>query len=185
MIYQRKEFVLKNGTKLILKSPEQSDAKMLLNQIVKTTSQTDYLLSTPNDFDEDISKEEEFISRFNDSNDYLICAYVDGIIVGNSSLKFLKHAKDKHRAQVGIAIMKEYWGLGIGSTMFDEIIDIAKNTSGIEQIELDGGVIAENKRAISLYTKKGFVKTGAIPHELKLNDGTYLDGFLMTLFLKD
>lgn len=84
MIYQRKEFVLKNGTKLILKSPEQSDAKMLLNQIVKTTSQTDYLLSTPNDFDEDISKEEEFISRFNESNDYLICAYVDGIIVGNS-----------------------------------------------------------------------------------------------------
>lgn len=185
MIYQRKEFVLKNGTKLILKSPEQSDAKMLLNQIVKTTSQTDYLLSTPNDFDEDISKEEEFISRFNESNDYLICAYVDGIIVGNSALKFLKHAKDKHRAKVGIAIMKEYWGLGIGSIMFDEIIDIAKNTSGIEQIELDGGVIAENKRAISLYTKKGFVKTGTIPHELKLNDGTYLDGILMTLFLKD
>lgn len=87
MIYQRKEFVLKNGTKLILKSPEQSDAKML-NQIVKTTSQTDYLLSTPNDFDEDISKE-EFISRFNESNDYLICAYVDGVIVGNHSFNKL------------------------------------------------------------------------------------------------
>ena len=93
MIYRKKEFVLKDGTKLILKSPEVSDAKMLLDQIVKTTSQTDYLLSTPNDFDEDISKEEEFISRFNDGNDYLICAYVDGIIVGNSALKFLKHSK--------------------------------------------------------------------------------------------
>ena len=188
MIYQKKEFILKNGTKLLLKSPGVSDARMLINQIVTAASQTDYLLSTPEDFEKylkDISKEEDFIAKFNDSKDYLICAYVDGKIVGNLSFKFLKHTKAKHRATVSIAIIKEYWGLGIGSIMFDEMINIAKNTPGIEQIELDGGVIAQNERAMSLYKKKGFIKTGTIPHELKLSDGTYLDGCLMTLFLND
>ena len=186
MIYNEKNFVLKNGTKLILKSPDICDAKMLLEQIITAASQTDYLLSTPRDFEKylnDISKEEEFIARFNESDDYLICAYVSGKIVGNCALRFLKHDKDKHRATVGIAIIKEYWGMGIGSIVFDEMINIAKNTPGIEQIELDGGVIEQNKRAIALYSKKGFVKTGTIPHELKLKDGTYLDGCLMTLFI--
>ena len=54
-------------------------------------------------------------------------------------------------------------------------------TEGIEQLEL--GVIANNEKAKRLYTKKGFVKTGDIPHELKLKDGTYLDGETMVLFL--
>ena len=184
MFYSVKEFTLKDGSKVVLKSPELSDAKMLLDQIIKATSQTDYLLSTPNDFDpNNIEAEEAFISSFNNGNNYLICAYFGGIIIGNCSLKFLTHAKDKHRAKVGIAIIKEYWGLGIGSIMFDEMIAIAKSTPGIEQIELDGGVISQNERAIALYKKKGFVKTGEAPHELKLKDGTYLDGYLMTLFL--
>ena len=33
------------------------------------------------------------------------------------------------------------------------------------------------------FYKKGFIKTGDIPHELKLKDGTYLDGETMVLFL--
>ena len=185
MIYKKKDFILKNETELTLKSPELSDAKMLLDHIIKATGQTDFLVSTPNDYDDDISKEEAFISSFNDSDNYLICAYVNGKIIGVCSLKFLKHKKDKHRAKVGIAIIKEYWGLGIGSIMFDEMIEISRNTPFIEQIELDGGVISQNERAISLYKKKGFVKTGNIPHQLKLNDGTYLDGELMTLFLNN
>lgn len=185
MIYNTKEFVLKNGIKMILKSPEVRDAQMLLNQIIETTKVTDYLTTTENDFApfiEDITKEEEFISKFIEGKDYLLCAYVNNIIVGNCMIRFLTHTKDKHRAIVGIAIKKEYWGLGIGSIMFDELIDIARNTPGIEQIELD--VISQNQRAIALYTKKGFRKTGEMPHQLKLEDGTYLDSNTMILFLK-
>lgn len=36
---------------------------MLLNQIVITTSQTDYLLSTPNNFDEDIRRSRVFATK--------------------------------------------------------------------------------------------------------------------------
>ena len=81
----------------------------------------------------------------------------------------------------GLAVSEEYRGLGIGSILFDIMIDLAKKTPGIEQIELD--VIGVNERAKRLYTSKGFVKVGDKPHQLKLKDGTYLDGENMVLFL--
>lgn len=186
MFYKAKEFILKSGLKVTLKSPEVHEARDLLNQIIEVTKTTEYLTSRPEDFDrflKDIKKEEDFITSFIDSKNYLIAAYVNGKLIGNCAIKFLTHEKDKHRALVGIAIIKEYQGLGIGSLLFDELINIARNTEGIEQIELDGGVISRNEIAKALYTKKGFVKVGDIPHQFKLKDGTYLDGEMMVLFL--
>ncbi|MBP5342952.1 GNAT family N-acetyltransferase [bacterium] len=185
MIYKPKEFILKDGTKVILKSPEKGDARILLDNIIKVASSTDNLLSEPEDYNAyvtNIEKEETFIESYNTNKNYLICVYLNGKIIGNSSLNFHNHIKDRHRSSVGIAIQKEYWGLGIGSILFDEMIKIAKNTEGIEQIELD--VISTNERAKNLYTKKGFVKVGDIPHQLKLKDGRYLNGESMILFLK-
>ena len=184
MIYQAKEFTLMNGLKVVLKTPEISDAKKILNQIITVAKSTDYLLSTPEDFKkyiDDISKEEEFIANARSGNNYLICVYANNEIVGNSILNFLPHIKDRHRATVGIAIVPEYQGMGIGSLIFDELIKIARNTPDIEQMELD--VIATNEKAKRLYLSKGFVKTGDIPHQLKLEDETYLDGESMVLYL--
>ena len=184
MIYEAKEFVLKDGTTVVLKTPEIGDASKLLHNIIAVASSTDYLLSVPEDFDafvKDIKKEEEYISSFKTNNNYLIAVYLNDEIIGNSALNFLTHQKDKHRANVGIAIQKDYWDKGIGSILFDEMIKLAKETEGIEQIELD--VIAVNERAKHLYTKKGFKKVGDIPHQLKLSNGTYLDGESMILVL--
>ena len=184
MIYKAKEFILKDGSKAIFKTPEVSDAKQLLNNIITTANSTDYLLTSEEDFAkyvEDISFEENFIRNNRESNNWLIAAYIDEYLVGSCSLDLHFHKKDKHRATIGIAIQKPYWDKGIGSIFFDEMIKIAKTLEGIEQIELD--VAANNERAKHLYTKKGFVKTGDIPHQLKLDDGTYIDGELMVLFL--
>ena len=185
MIYQAKEFTLKNGLKVIVKSPEVSDALNLLTSVTKVAESTPFLLSEPEDYDmyyQNMKLEEDFINSSNNNKDYMLCVYLNGEIIGNSALRFNRHVKDSHRANIGIAIQKEYQGIGIGSLLFDIMIDIAKHTEGIEQLEL--GVIANNEKAKRLYTKKGFVKTGDIPHELKLKDGTYLDGETMVLFLK-
>jgi RimJ/RimL family protein N-acetyltransferase len=184
MIYEAKEFVLKNGLKVVLRSPEKEDAHNLINQIISVASSTDYLLSTPSDFQhyvDDISKEEAFIEWSKTDSGYWLIACVEDKIVANCSLRFYKHEKDKHRGTIGIAITEEYQSIGIGSLMFDEMIKLAKNTPGVEQIELD--VIDENAKARRLYSSKGFVITGSIPRQLKLKDGTYLDGITMVLFL--
>ena len=184
MIYPAHEFTLKNGLKVLIKSPEIGDALKLLDNIVNVSKTTHYLLSEPEDYDKyykDIKLEEAFIASFENNRDYLLCVYLNDKIIGNSALRFFNHEKDKHRTNVGIAIQEEYQGLGIGSILFDIMIDLATHSDVVEQIELD--VISTNEKAKRLYINKGFKKTGDIPHQLKLKDGTYLDGEAMVLFL--
>ena len=116
MIYEPKEFVLKNGLRVVLRSPEKEDAYNLIQQIISVTSSTDYLLSTPSDFQhylDDISKEEAFIEWSKTDSGYWLIACVEDKIVANCSLRFYKHEKDKHRGSIGIAITKEYQSMDI------------------------------------------------------------------------
>ena len=184
MIYAPQEFVLKNGQKVIIRSPEVEDAQELINQIIDVASSTNYLLSVPEDFNkyiEDIKKEEDLIEWSKADRGYWLIACVDKRIVANCSLRFCTHIKDQHRGTIGVAISEGYRGVGLGSILFDEMIKLAKQTPGVEQIELD--VINKNEAGLRLYESKGFVRTGTIPHQLKLKDGTYLDGITMILFL--
>ena len=184
MIYGPKEFILKDGRKVILKSPEISDAKKLLDDILIVSGQSNNLLSSPEDFlsyEDPLKREQDFIKGMLEGSNYLICVYYEGKIIGDCDITFGRHVKDIHRARIGIGIQEEFCSVGLGSIMMDELINLAKE-KGMEQVELE--VIANNIRAKGLYTKKGFVKYGDIPHQLKLKDGTYLDGESMVLFLK-
>lgn len=181
MLYEEKEFTVKNGLKVKIRSPRRDDAKELLDFIIDVSGQTDFLLSSPGDRPYDIEKEAAFIESCIDGPNWFLIVTVDGKIIGDCGLNFNKHIKDKHRSSVGISIDKQYCNCGIGSLLFDEMIRLARETDGIEQIDL--GVISGNERAKHLYEKKGFKKTGFIPNAIKLKDGTYYDEELMTLFL--
>ena len=184
MIIQPKEYVLKNGLKVVVKTPEIDDALNLVNHIIAVAGSTHFLLSEPKDFQkylDDIDLEKELLRQYREGKNYMFAVYLDGKIIANSNLTFHNHIKDQHRSRVGIAIQKEYWNLGIGTILFKEMIETAKNTPGIEQIEL--GVINTNERAKHLYEKMGFQKVGTLPRQLKLVDGTYYDEDMMVLFL--
>lgn len=186
MIYEAKEFVTKNGKKIIIKTPDIKEAKELVETMIVITKESSaFLAGTAEVFYEyrdNISKEEDFIKSCRNGSNYFMCIYDEGRIVGDCELRIFTQAKIKHRSEIGIAILKEYQNIGIGSILFDEMIRLAKETKGIEQIELD--VVSTNKRAKHLYIKKGFVKVGDIPHQIKQADGTYCDGEKMVLFLK-
>ena len=68
--------------------------------------------------------------------------------------------KVKHRAELGISVLKEYWGLGLGKALTKACIECAKE-AGYSQLELN--VVAENNAAISLYRSLGFVEFGRNP----------------------
>ena len=81
---------------------------------------------------------------------------------------------------MGVAVLKDYQGKGIGKIMMKECIVWCKE-HGIEQIELE--VVTENNRAISMYKSFGFEVCGAKKHALKYCDGTYADEYSMILIL--
>lgn len=75
---------------------------------------------------------------------------------------------------------KSEWGRGVGSALLQKIIEYAK-THGIELVSLE--VRSDNKRAIHVYEKFGFCKTGTSPAYFKI-DGEYFDFDLMVLDLR-
>ena len=88
--------------------------------------------------------------------------------------------KVAHRAEFGISILKEYWGLGIGRALMEACIQCAR-TAGYAQLELD--VVAENTRAISMYQTAGFVEYGRNPKGFRSRNAGYQELIFMRLEL--
>jgi len=75
---------------------------------------------------------------------------------------------------LGIAIRKEYRGKGIGKKLILKALEEGKNLFEIIQLE----VFSNNKIAISLYEKVGFITYGIFPNRIKRKD-KYYDVILM------
>ncbi len=178
MIFEEKRIVLKDGREAILKTPEPSDAEDMLAYIVKSCGETDFLMRYPEEWaNATVEGERAWIENHRKSqNGFCIACFVDGKVAGNCELVFNAAMKTSHRATLMIAILEEYWGLGIGSAMFRELLAMAESR-GIEIAELE--YIEGNERARALYDKFGFTVVGARPDAFKLRDGSYRSAIFM------
>ena len=88
--------------------------------------------------------------------------------------------KVKHRADFGISVLKEYWGLGLGKALTKACIQCAKN-AGYNQLELN--VVADNERALSLYRSLGFEEFGRNPRGFNSKTSGYQELIYMMLKL--
>lgn len=167
-----RRFVLKNGKNLILRSPEISDAKEMLDYLYKSASETNNLSRYPEEITISLEEEKKYISRqLEAEKSFDIAAFVDGKLVGNSTVFGIGNKmKIIHRAGYGVAVLKEYWNIGIGNMLTEYCIEKAKEI-GYEQIELE--VIEDNKNSIHIYEKNGFKLCGKIDNAEKLKDGSY------------
>ncbi|PYJ57928.1 MAG: GNAT family N-acetyltransferase [Verrucomicrobia bacterium] len=84
-----------------------------------------------------------------------------------------------HVGRLGMGVLREYRGQGIGQRLAERAIAQAKGI-GLERIELDA--YASNEPAIRLYEKLGFVVEGTKKKGRKL-DGVYDDVFVMALIM--
>ena len=99
---------------------------------------------------------------------------MDGVVAGTAGIDALgMRDKIKHRAVFGIAITKEFWGLGIGK---------CAREAGYLQLELE--VVAENERAVEMYRRAGFIEYGRNPKAFRLRTGEYQELIDMRLELK-
>ena len=182
MYFEPKEIRLKDGRTALFRSPLVSDAAELIEYLKITAEETDFLLRTPEECNLTLEQEENYIRHALTSNESLvICCFVDGIHAGNCDLRPHTKNKNRHRANIGIALKKEFWGLGIGTAMFEEMIAIA-NAWGLMQLELE--VFEGNERAMGLYRKMGFEIVSYVPNAIRMSDGTFRKEFLMIKSLK-
>ena len=179
MNYEETEFRLKDGRAAVLRKPCEANAEELLRFIVKVSGETDFLMKFPEEYaDFTLEREKDFINEnCGKENALMLSCFVDGRIAGNCQIAFRTGLKDRHRASVAIALQEEYWNLGIGTKMFEELFRIAGERGGVRQIELD--FIEGNSRARHLYEKMGFRITGIKPDAIRMKDGNFVNEYMM------
>ncbi|MDY0236587.1 MAG: GNAT family N-acetyltransferase [Gudongella sp.] len=177
-----KEYILKDGQKLIIRNPKVGDAQGLINHMQAVDKETKFLSREPGEFGFTLEQESEFIrSCMNDKNSHFLIGEINTRIISNCSVGLVVNKKRYlHRATMGIVVSKDYWNKGIGKKMMRECINWCKE-KGVEQLELE--VVTQNNRAISMYKSFGFEICGTKKHALKYGDGTYSDEYFMCLFL--
>ena len=177
MYYPEKRVTLKDGRTALFLGPAPEMAEEMIDYLKITAEQTPYLLRSPSECNATLDGEAQYLQGLLEApNTVMIVCFVDGKMAGNCQIARKSWLKNRHRATLGIALLQEFWGLGIGTAMFEEMIEIAEGW-GLSQVELE--VVEGNDRAMALYEKMGFVTVAAIPDAFRLEDGTSLKEFTM------
>lgn len=156
-----------------------ADAAAVLAYLASVGGETDNLTFGGEGLPFSVEEEASYIEGFCNSRDKIMLAAKDGDrIVSIASLERLPY-RMSHRAELGISVLREYWGQGIATAAIERLIAFAKE-NGIEIIELE--VRSDNSRAIRLYEKFGFQKLGTYPRFFKIKDD-YCDFDMMCLSL--
>ena len=173
---------LKDGTKVILRSPQRRDAAQLNEYLRLTSGETHYMVRYPEECDRTLEAAQKRLWAVTDhERSFMLAAFLDGELVGNCGINAMSdHFKMRHRASLGISIKQKACDSGLGTAMIEAALRQAKE-NGFEQVEL--GVFEDNPRARHLYEKLGFQEQGRTLRAFRLKDGTYRDEIQMVKFL--
>ncbi|MFC6181055.1 GNAT family N-acetyltransferase [Lactiplantibacillus daowaiensis] len=83
------------------------------------------------------------------------------------------------RGEVGVAVLKSYWGNGLGSALVEELMAWAQDFSTLKTLFLT--VQTRNDRAVKLYQHLGFTTVTAQPYLVVDPTGAQVPAIDMTL----
>ena len=163
------QFKLKDGRDAIIRPVTIEDAENLLNVHKQVVKEVHFLNAEPEDVAKiTIEEEKQWLQRNIDSkNVCMLLCEVDGEVVGSCSVEFNDKVKTKHYGNIGIQIIADYCSHGIGTKMFEAMIQEGKRR---KKTLLTLSFLEGNKRGRGLYEKMGFRIVGMIPNRICLNN---------------
>lgn len=173
-----KSHTTKNRTSVIIRTVKESDAEAYLNLGKSIMSEQIYSLTQPEELNLTVDQESEWLkSNIQDDCHLVICAEIDGKIVGQLDFSNGHRKRNAHTGEFGIGVHKDFRGLGIGTLLVSSLIEWAKDNPKIEKVNLC--VHQTNERAIATYKKIGFQAEGLRSKDLKYPNDVYVDTVLM------
>lgn len=164
-----------------IRAAEESDAAPLLELLVATARETDFLSCYANEIQNTIDEQAVFLGKkFNSPVDLYILAEVGGRLAGLASLDGSSLRRFGHAATLGLAVSQEFWSQGVGRALVQCLLDWA-DSRGIVRIALE--VVESNVRAIRLYESLGFEHEGRLRSRRKHGE-VYLDNYAMSRIRK-
>ena len=119
----------------------------------------------------------DFVLGLMKKGDPMFVALANGEVVGWCDIQRHPFPAHSHRGTLGMGVVAEYRGCGIGKRLIDQTLKQAFAT-GFVRIELN--VRADNLRAVRLYEKLGFVREGVL-RDVVFVDGEFHDAIAMAL----
>ncbi len=167
---------------LILRPARVSDAKLLCEAERSTAATPGSLVSRPHELlPENFTRMIAKLSTHRRGR-YLV-AERDGDLAGHAFLDPMEMEALAHIARLTVVVHPGFQGQGVGRALILSLIDWARQTPGIEKIELL--VRAVNGRAVKLYQGLGFVEEGRMRARVRTPGGIYIDDIMMGLFVKE
>jgi len=172
-----KHITLECGKKLIIRAAVIGDTENMIQFFEEAYGETSYLKYELCEYKNSIEIEREKLNRIIES-DYCYCliSCVSNKIVGMITVERGTQKKIRHAGEIGVAILKEYWGMGIATLLFNQLEERLGEYGRITKLNLR--VRTDNDRAVSLYKKWGFIIEGKIRNEVLIR-GNYYDIYWM------
>lgn len=109
-----------------------------------------------------------------------LTAVINNVPCGISTLYLQPYRKLAHQCEFGIIVAPDMRGKGVGTSLINNLIHLAKENFNVELLHLQ--VYAENP-AIRLYQRMGFREFGRQTHWIKENEDFYVGRVFMERFL--
>lgn len=178
----KKELILKNGRKGILRTAAVKDAPQIVKLMKGIIKEGPYTLAEPDEYRSTIKTESAKIRRFKNAIGKIYLVFTIGNeVTGFISFDNWDTRRTAHTGLFSVFLKKKWRGMGVGKILVMGMLDWAKTNPLNRKISLF--VFSTNKNAIALYRKLGFRQEGRCPKDMII-DGKYVDSVMMYKFTK-
>jgi len=167
--------------KITFREPKINDLKSTLEMINSLVDEKAYITVQKK---LTIKEEKEYLKKvakeIENKNAVYLNLDINGKVRGNARVSLIDSGPRKHMGELGISIMKEARGRGLGEKLFKKIVEKAVKELKVKIITLY--VVSKNKVAINLYKKMGFKKISTIKKGYN-HYGELLDNITMIKYI--
>lgn len=128
-----------------------------------------------------IEEAKEWLRKFNSGRTLVSIAVVEGEVAGAGHILIYRGKKD-HNGTISVAVFNPFRGGGIGTKIFEDLIDQAKRR-GLKRIESEPSEL--NHIATHMEEKLGFERQCIQKGKLRTDNGRFVNCVYMVKFLDE
>ncbi|MGN1021972.1 MAG: GNAT family N-acetyltransferase, partial [Lachnospiraceae bacterium] len=116
MIAEPNTLFLSGKRTAVFATPGPEHAEEFVDYLKQSAGETEFLIRYPEEY-ADLTAEKEstfLVGGREDPDSLLIGVWVDGRLAGSGALSVTPRIKLRHRGEVSLALLRPYWGLGLG-----------------------------------------------------------------------
>ena len=164
------KFKSKKGNDVVFRTLDNRDLDGMLGYINNLIAEDTYIgmYGKPVTREEEEKVLSEMLEKIEKGDQVWIVVEINGRHSGSGEVRRNHMRRQKHVADLGISLRKEYRGEGIGTELMNLLIDEARRM-GLTLVTL--GCFENNSAACHLYEKMGFARAGVIPNAIKWKGG--------------